>query len=52
MSINLFAIMKNLIIFGNGSQSRVVFSEILKLKKYNILGFIGESANKKLIFIL
>lgn len=41
--------MKNIIIFGNGNHSKVVFSEILKLKEYNILGFIGTSTKKKLI---
>jgi acetyltransferase EpsM len=40
---------KNIIIFGNGNHSKVVFSEILKLKEYNILGFIGTSTKKKLI---
>ena len=34
--------MKKIIIFGTGSQSRVVFSEIIQLNKFEILGFIDD----------
>tara|TARA_B100000989_G_scaffold270851_1_gene227240 strand:+ start:733 stop:1401 length:669 start_codon:yes stop_codon:yes gene_type:complete len=34
--------MIDLVIFGSGSHSRVILSEILKMEKYNFLGFIDE----------
>lgn len=37
---------KNIVIFGSGVHSVVVFSEIIKLKKYNILGFVDNFCNK------
>ena len=37
---------KNIVIFGSGSHSKVVFSEIIKLKNYNILGFIDDFSKK------
>lgn len=33
---------KKIVIFGSGFHSKVVFSEIVKLKKYNILGFADD----------
>ena len=38
--------MKNIIIFGSGSHSKVVFSEAIKLKNYNILGFVDNFSKK------
>jgi sugar O-acyltransferase (sialic acid O-acetyltransferase NeuD family) len=32
--------MKNIVIFGSGIHSKVLFFEIIKIKKYNIIGFI------------
>lgn len=32
--------MKNIVIFGSGDHAKVVFYEIIKIKKYNIIGFI------------
>tara|TARA_B100001989_G_scaffold9784_1_gene6354 strand:- start:1699 stop:2364 length:666 start_codon:yes stop_codon:yes gene_type:complete len=40
--------MKNILIFGSGYHSKVVFSEIIKLKKYNFIGFIDERKRKGL----
>ena len=44
---------KNIVIFGSGTHSKVVFSEVIKLKKYNILGFVdnfSKKGKKKLIY--
>ena len=43
--------MKKILIFGSGSHSKVVFSEIINLKKYKVIGFIDEDKkiNKKII---
>jgi hypothetical protein len=38
--------MKNIVIFGSSDHAKVVFSEIVKLNNYNILGFVDNS-NKK-----
>lgn len=38
--------MKKLVIFGSGGHARVVFSEIIKLKKYQILGFVDDFKDK------
>lgn len=32
--------MKNIVIFGSGDHAKVIFYEIIKIKKYNIIGFI------------
>ena len=37
---------KNIVIFGSGTHSKVVFSEVIKLKKYNILGFVDDFSKK------
>ena len=37
---------KKIVIFGGNDHSRVVFSEIVKLRKYNILGFIDDFSKK------
>jgi sugar O-acyltransferase (sialic acid O-acetyltransferase NeuD family) len=37
---------KNIIIFGSGSHSKVVFSEIINLQNYNILGFVDDFTKK------
>ena len=43
--------MKKILILGSGSHSKVIFSEIINLKKYKIIGFIDENKkkNKKII---
>ena len=38
--------MKKIIIFGTGDHARVVFSEIIRLKNFKILGFTDELLNK------
>jgi len=37
---------KNIVIFGSGVHSKVIFSEIIKIKKYNFLGFVDDSSKK------
>ena len=37
---------KNIVIFGSGAQSKVIFSEIIKIKKYNFLGFVDDFTQK------
>lgn len=37
---------KKVVIFGGNDHSKVVFSEIIKLKKYNILGFVDDFSKK------
>ena len=37
---------KNIVIFGSGSHSKVIFSEIIKLRKFNILGFVDDFSKK------
>ena len=37
---------KNIVIFGSGVHSKVVFSEIIKIKKYNFLGFVDDFSHK------
>ena len=34
--------MKKIIIFGSGAHSKVVFSEVIQLRKFSILGFIDD----------
>lgn len=43
--------MKNIVIFGSGYHSKVVFTEIIKLNKYNIVGFIDDRCSKNKIII-
>ena len=40
---------KNIIIFGSGTHSIMIFSEIIKLKDYNFLGFVDDFSKKKKI---
>ena len=40
--------MKKIIIFGSGDHAKVVLNEILKLKKYDFLGFCDEKKKKKI----
>ena len=42
--------MKKIVIFGSGCHAKVVFSEIIKLKKYNIIGFVDNFVPKKKLF--
>ena len=37
---------KNIVIFGSGAHSKIVFSEIIKFKKYNFLGFVDDFSQK------
>ena len=37
---------KNILIFGSGVHSMVIFSEIIKLDNYNFLGFVDDFSNK------
>tara|TARA_X000000950_G_scaffold268035_1_gene345130 strand:- start:395 stop:1081 length:687 start_codon:yes stop_codon:yes gene_type:complete len=37
---------KNIVIFGSGAHSKVIFSEIIKFKKYNFLGFVDDLSLK------
>ena len=37
---------KNILIFGSGVHSMVIFSEIIKLNDYNFLGFVDDFSNK------
>ena len=43
--------MKKIVIFGSGCHAKVVFSELAKLKKYEVLGFVDNflPKNKKII---
>ena len=34
--------MKEILIFGSGEHSKVVFTEIIKMKNYHVKGFIDE----------
>tara|TARA_B100000795_G_scaffold269977_1_gene261558 strand:+ start:21693 stop:22349 length:657 start_codon:yes stop_codon:yes gene_type:complete len=43
--------MKKILIFGSGCHAKVVFSEIVKLKKYTILGFVDDYSPKGKIII-
>ena len=38
--------MKKVVIFASGDHSKVVFSEIIQLKKFSVIGFI-DNFNKK-----
>jgi len=38
--------MKNLIIFGSGDHAKVIFYEVIKLKKYKVIGFIDDDSKK------
>ena len=38
--------MVNIVIFGSGDHAKIVFSEIIKLKKYKILGFVDNFKKK------
>ena len=38
---------KNIVIFGSGAHSKVIFSEIIKIKKYNFLGFVDDFSRKE-----
>ena len=38
--------MKKIVIFGAGCHAKVVFSEIVNLKQYNIIGFVDEFSEK------
>jgi hypothetical protein len=43
--------MNKVVIFGSGCHARIVFSEIIKLKKFKFLGFVDDFKKKdELIF--
>ena len=39
--------MRKLILIGSGFHSKIVYEEILKLKKYKVLGYISNDDKKK-----
>ncbi len=39
--------MKKIVIFGSGCHAKVVFSELAKLKKYEVLGFVDNFFTKE-----
>jgi acetyltransferase-like isoleucine patch superfamily enzyme len=41
----------DIVIFGSGSHAKVIFSEIINYKKYNIVGFVDEIKKKKDLII-
>ena len=41
--------MIKILIFGSGVHSKIVFSEIIKLKNYSILGFVDDFSKKNKI---
>jgi len=41
--------MKKILIFGSGVHSKIVFSEIIKLKNYSIIGFVDDFSKKNKI---
>ena len=41
---------KKILIIGAGNHAKVLFSEIIKLKKYNIVGFVDDKKRKKIQF--
>ena len=43
--------MKNIVIFGSGYHSKVIFSEILKLKNYRFFGFVDEKKSKDKVIL-
>ena len=43
--------MDKIVIFGSGDHSKVIFSEIIKLKKFNFLGFVDDFKKKGEVII-
>ena len=43
--------MKNLIIFGSSYHAKVVFWEVMKTKRYDVLGFVDDKIRQKKIII-
>jgi len=43
--------MKNIVIFGSGYHSKVIFSEIVKLKNYKFFGFVDEKKRKDKVIL-
>ena len=39
--------MRKLILIGSGFHSKIVYEEILKLKKYKVLGYVSNDDKKK-----
>ena len=44
-------LIKKIVIIGSGSHAKVVFSEIMKLKEFEILGFVDDFKKKKDLII-
>ena len=38
--------MNKLVIFGSGGHAKIIFSEIIKLKKFKLLGFVDDFKKK------
>ena len=43
--------MRKLILIGSGFHSKIVYEEILKLKKYKVLGYISNDDKKNTPFV-
>ena len=41
----------NIIIFGSGVHAKVIFSEVIKLKKFKFLGFVDDFKKKRELII-
>ena len=41
--------MKKILIFGTGFHSKVIWSEIIQIKGYKVIGFIDENLKKETI---
>ena len=44
--------MKEILIFGAGGHAKVIFSEIIQLKKYLVLGFVDDFAEKNKVILV
>ena len=43
--------LNNIVIFGSGSHAKVIFSEVIKLKKFKFLGFVDDFKKKGTLII-
>ena len=39
--------MSKIVIFGSGNHAKVIFSEVIKLKKFKFIGFVDDLKKKK-----
>ena len=47
----IIKIMNKIVIFGSGGHAKVIFSEVIKLKKFKFLGFIDNFKKKGEVII-